>query len=327
MWALPSHGHQRSDEQCVHCAGQGRFMRHRDSASTQPAHDEEHSAKSFLCIHLQFYRGAGRGWYTLSMARTFIESHDCKRGNEHAFSVCDIERATLCATIRFEAGVSFPMDKTLIIDYYTDILCVWAWIAQRRIDELNKKLGNSIKLHYHYIDIFGDVPAKMNTQWQSKGGYVGFAEHVQKSASVFEDALINPKIWTEVRPNTSANAHLMLKAVEITYDKNKSIDMALQFRTAFFVDALDIGNLDVLCDLVKANGLDRNTINTSIRDGSAMAFLMGDYQNAKRQEIKGSPSYVIGDGRQTLYGNVGYRVILANIEELLKNPTDEASWC
>jgi predicted DsbA family dithiol-disulfide isomerase len=66
---------------------------------------------------------------------------------------------------------------------------------------------------------------------------------------------------------------------------------------------------------------------TSIRDGSAMAFLMGDYQNAKRQEIKGSPSYVIGDGRQTLYGNVGYRVILANIEELLKNPTDEASWC
>jgi predicted DsbA family dithiol-disulfide isomerase len=219
------------------------------------------------------------------------------------------------------------MDNTLIIDYYTDILCVWAWIAQKRIDELNKKLGNNIELHCYYLDIFGDVPTKIDTQWQSKGGYVGFAEHIQQSASAFEYAHINRKIWTEIRPTTSANAHLMLKAIEITYDKKKSIDMALTFRSAFFVDGLDIGNLDVLYDLVTANGLDRNTINTSIGDGSAMASLMGDYQKSKGQNIKGSPSYVIGDGRQTLYGNVGYRVILANIEALLKNPKDEASWC
>jgi predicted DsbA family dithiol-disulfide isomerase len=217
--------------------------------------------------------------------------------------------------------------KTLIVDYYTDILCVWAWIAQKRIDELNKTLGNKIELKCYYVDIFGDVPTKIDTQWQSKGGYVGFAEHIQKSASAFEYAHINPKIWTEIRPTTSANAHLVLKAVEITYDKKKSIEMALKFRTAFFVDGLDIGNLNVLYNLVTANGLDRNTVNTSIGDGSAMASLMGDYQKSKEQNIKGSPSYVIGDGRQTLYGNVGYRVILANIEALLENPTAEASWC
>lgn len=80
------------------------------------------------------------------------------------------------------------MDKTLIIDYHTDILYVWAWIAQRRIDELNKKLGNRIELQCYYVDIFGDVPTKINTQWKSKDGYVGFAEHIQKSASVFEYA-------------------------------------------------------------------------------------------------------------------------------------------
>lgn len=219
------------------------------------------------------------------------------------------------------------MSKPLVIDYYSDVLCVWAWIAQRRIDELNKILENDIELQYHYVDIFGDVPTKMNTQWKQKGGYAGFAEYVQKSASVFDDAPINSKIWTEVKPTTSANAHLVLKALEITYDKNKSIDMALKFRSAFFIDALDIGNLDVLCDLVKANGLDRNTVSTSIHDGSAMAALMHDYQKSKQQSVKGSPSYVIDGGRQTLYGNVGYRVLLANIEELLKNPTDEASWC
>ncbi len=58
-----------------------------------------------------------------------------------------------------------------------------------------------------------------------------------------------------------------------------------------------------------------------------MAALMQDYQTSKLQSIKGSPSYVIDGGRQTLYGNVGYRVLLANVEELLKNPIGEASWC
>ncbi|AVT49100.1 DsbA family oxidoreductase [Shewanella baltica] len=219
------------------------------------------------------------------------------------------------------------MDKTIIIDYYTDILCVWAWIAQKRVDELNKQLGNNIELQYHYLDVFGDVPTKITTQWKSKAGFMGFAEHIQQSVSAFEYADINPKVWTQVRPTTSANAHLMLKAVEITYDKKKSIDMALTFRTAFFIDGLDIGNLDVLCDLVNANGLDLNAINTSIRDGSAMASLMGDYQQSKRQNINGSPSFVFDGGRQTLYGNVGFDVILANIEALLKHSTDEASWC
>ena len=219
------------------------------------------------------------------------------------------------------------VNKPLIIDYYTDILCVWAWIAQRRVDELNQKLENKIELQYYYVDVFGDVPTKIESQWKQNNGYVGFAEHVQKSASVFEHAHINPKIWSEVRPRTSANAHLVLKAVEITYDKRKSINMALKFRTAFFKDALDIGNLEILYGLIKANGLSQNIINTSIQDGSAMSGLMNDYQKSNQQGIKGSPSYVINGGRQTLYGNVGYRVLLANLEELLNNPEDEASWC
>ena len=219
------------------------------------------------------------------------------------------------------------MNKPLIIDYYSDILCVWAWIAQRRIDELNRELENKIELQYYYVDIFGDTLTKINTQWKQKGGYGGFAEHVQKSAANFDDAPINSNIWTEVRPTTSANAHLVLKAIELTYGKNKSTEMALKFRTSFFVDALDIGNLEVLYGLVKAAGLNQEQIITSIHNGYAIAALLHDYHKSKQQGVKGSPSYVIDGGRQTLYGNVGYRVLLANIEELLRSPLDEASWC
>jgi predicted DsbA family dithiol-disulfide isomerase len=44
--------------------------------------------------------------------------------------------------------------------------------------------------------------------------------------------------------------------------------------------------------------------------------------------ITGSPTIVLNEGRQKLYGNVGYGVIEANIKELLKSPdAGAASWC
>ena len=44
--------------------------------------------------------------------------------------------------------------------------------------------------------------------------------------------------------------------------------------------------------------------------------------------VQGSPTFVLNDGRQKLYGNVGFRIIEANIQELLREPKpDQASWC
>lgn len=219
------------------------------------------------------------------------------------------------------------MSQPVVIDYYSDVLCVWAWIAQRRIDELNDKLAGKIELRYHYLDVFGDAINKIPTQWQEKGGFAGFASHVHKAAKPYPDAPINSELWQNIRPNTSANAHLVLKAVELSNSKEQSIELALLIRKAFFVESQDIGELKVLFSLVEQVGLDAEHVNKALNDGSAMASLMADYQQAKALSLKGSPSYIIDNGRQVLYGNVGYRVLLANIEEHINQPIEEASWC
>ena len=58
-----------------------------------------------------------------------------------------------------------------------------------------------------------------------------------------------------------------------------------------------------------------------------MAALMSDYEGAKELRLKGSPSLVMNNGRQVLYGNVGYRILNANIRALLERPVSEARWC
>ncbi|MEJ2378395.1 MAG: hypothetical protein P8Y71_24425 [Pseudolabrys sp.] len=65
-----------------------------------------------------------------------------------------------------------------------------------------------------------------------------------------------------------------------------------------------------------------------IDNGAAFAALAADIQERDRLRIEGSPTFVLNQGRQKLYGNVGYRVIEANIRELLRTPSvGEMSWC
>ncbi|MEH6470474.1 MAG: DsbA family protein [Halopseudomonas sp.] len=215
----------------------------------------------------------------------------------------------------------------LQIDYYTDLLCIWAWIAQRRNDEMKQQWGERVQLQHHFTDIFGDAAGRMAQQWQDRGGYAGFAEHVQHAAAPYDSAPVNPDVWHKVRPTSSFPAHLLLKAAEIRSGGKQAESLALTLRQRFFVDAIDISQWSELMTIAKTCGLDDQALQQEVDSGRAAAALMADYQKARQQQVKGSPSWVMNDGRQILYGNVGYRVLSANIEELLHQPEVEACWC
>jgi predicted DsbA family dithiol-disulfide isomerase len=100
------------------------------------------------------------------------------------------------------------------------------------------------------------------------------------------------------------------------------------FRCAFFRDCRDISRWDIQCEIAEGLGADIGAIEELIHSGGAFARLARDYQGADKMRIEGSPSFVLNEGRQKLYGNVGFRLIAANIQELLRAPgTDDASWC
>jgi len=219
------------------------------------------------------------------------------------------------------------MTSPLTIDYYTDILCVWAWISQRRINELQEQWGDRIELRRHYINLFGNTETRIGKRWEDRGGFNGFGQHVIEASAPYTDAPVNPEIWKTVRPATSANAHLILKAVDVEYSSDISAALAQTLQHAFFVDCMDLGKLEVVLSIAEDAGLDSNRLYHSIKCGTASAALMADYQLAQEKAIKGSPSWIMNNGRQTLFGNVGYRVLNANVEETLKHPEQEASWC
>lgn len=215
----------------------------------------------------------------------------------------------------------------ILIDYYTDVLCVWAWIAQPRLEELNRQWGDRIIIRHRFVDIFGDSHRKIAKQWGETDGFEKFGVHVVKSAAAFENLEVNPEIWTKVRPRSSLQAHLFLKAVALVTEEVRVEPVALRIRQAFFLKARDINDYGTLIECAAAENIDEQLLKSALRDGSAMAALSDDQRSANALGVRGSPTWVLNEGRQLLYGNVGYRILHANIEELARRPKLEASWC
>ncbi len=220
------------------------------------------------------------------------------------------------------------------ISYFSDVLCIWAYIAQIRLDELKTTFGDKIAIEQHFVPVFGNARQKLAARWRDRGGFHGYNQHVQEVAQKFSHITVHPDIWTTVIPPSSTACHLFLHAIQLLELKQLVDPTAGLFeqaiwacRTAFFTELANVSDRAVQYEIAAQLGLNSADIQTQIDSGEAYALLSRDWDLVKEHTVAVSPTLVFNEGRQRLNGNVGYRVIEANIRELLHSPPEEASWC
>jgi predicted DsbA family dithiol-disulfide isomerase len=222
------------------------------------------------------------------------------------------------------------------ISYFSDVLCVWAYVAQIRLDELKSTFQDRVSIDLHFTPVFGDAQRKLDNRWHDRGGLGGYSNHVQEVAAKFSHVTVHPDIWTIDTPYSSTSCHLFLKAIQLVEDKGLAKSKqpgslfetaTWAFRAAFFTKLANIADRKVQLEIAKDLGLPVNKIKAQIDSGEAYAELSRDFDLVKEHNVTVSPTLIFNEGRQRLNGNVGYRVIEANIRELLHNPPNEQSWC
>jgi predicted DsbA family dithiol-disulfide isomerase len=219
------------------------------------------------------------------------------------------------------------------IEHFSDVLCVWAYFSEPRMAEVMKNFSGEVDVTYRFVSVFGDVPGKIASNWAPKGGYAAFGEHTLQNAAQFPELQMDARIWRDVRPASSLGPHLYLKAIDLCERDGVcaggTFARALSaMRAAFFAQGRDIGLDEIQQAVGEGAGAKAALLAPYLGDGRAAAALMADYKAAEQLHIMGSPTLVLNEGRQKLYGNVGYRIIEANIQELLRSPRpDQASWC
>ena len=224
-----------------------------------------------------------------------------------------------------EANSANPVEIT----HYSDVLCVWAYIAQRRVEELEASFPQQVNISYRFLQVFGDVESKMTTQWATKGGLSGYAEHVQEVAARFEHLEISPRAWLHNTPASSLPAHIALCGIRASQpDDATAVQRALRaLRHAFFVEVRNVADANTLLDVLRSADIDMDALRGVLESGVAHAGLADDLSAAATLGVRASPTLSFNEDRQLLTGNVGYRVMEANVRELLRNPSDQQSWC
>jgi predicted DsbA family dithiol-disulfide isomerase len=219
------------------------------------------------------------------------------------------------------------MAKNITLTYYSDILCVWAYISQARVDEVSARFPDEVQIDYRFCSVFGDTAHKIGIGWAERGGYTGFGQHLCETVAEFDHIKMHPEIWRHGRPASSTPAHILMKAVQ-RVEKGQCRAVLQALRSAFFERCLDVGNWSVLMDVLGVVGASVKDVQEVIHAGIAYADLEADRRDQQNLLVQGSPTILLNGGRQKLYGNVGYRVIEANINELLCSKTaGAASWC
>ncbi len=227
------------------------------------------------------------------------------------------------------------------LSYYSDILCIWAYAAQRRLEALVEKFGADLAIDAHFCPVFPDAWGKIETNWKHRGGFEGFNRHINEVARKFPHIEVHERLWLETRPRSSASAHLFVKAVELVeadatggeaeqlpYLDRLSTRASWELRHVFFASAKDISDWRVHEEIADRLGIDYSSVDRKIRSSEALAQLAADDQMSRKNGAEGSPTFLLNEGRQKLFGNVGYRLLEANVHELFHNTaTNDASWC
>ena len=219
------------------------------------------------------------------------------------------------------------MKDKLKLTCYSDLLCIWAYISQARLDEVIHSFPDSVEIEHRFCSVFGDTLHKIGKGWADRGGYDGFGKHAQEVAARFDHISVHPQLWKNNPPASSTPAHLVIKAVQHV-SPHQTEEFIHQLRNHFFVQCENISQWSVLQDVMGITGVDVAAVRECLAGGTAHPHLEADRREQQANMVSGSPTILLNEGRQKLYGNVGYSVIEANIRELLRSPeSGAASWC
>lgn len=223
--------------------------------------------------------------------------------------------------------------KLVEVACFSDLLCVWAYIAEARIEQLRADFGAAVHVVPRTVSVFGDVPGKLRRGWSERGGVAGYARHVREVVDGFEHVSLHADAWLVDAPASSLPAHLFLLGARVLESAGElapgsALRLGWELRRAFFERGRNVARRAVQREVAEELRLPVDRLEATLSDARAHAAFAEDLDLVKTLGVTLSPTLVLDEGRQRLNGNVGYRVIEANVRELLQaSSPGAASWC
>lgn len=222
------------------------------------------------------------------------------------------------------------MPARLKFSYWSDPLCIWALVAQEKLERVLGELGEHVRVDYRIVPVFGSVPWRFAHGPWAKDGVDGRVAATRRIAEQGGRRDVSGECWRRASPSSSWAPAAAIKAV-FALEDGLGEDVGPRYqrvlRERFFVDESNIAHRSVQLEVAEELGLPREALERRLDDGSALAAVCEDHAEKERLRLQGSPTYVFDGGRAMLYGNFDYGILRSTVEELVRGAGPGGSAC
>ena len=190
----------------------------------------------------------------------------------------------------------------LKIEIVSDVICPWCFIGKRRFEKALQLLqpGIETEVHWRPFELNPDLPAGGMDRKLYRTRKFGSWERSQALDAQLAEAGAGEGIHfafdrMERTPNTF-DAHRVIWLADRQGVQDAVVEALFR---AYFLDARDIGDREVLAQVAGAAGLD---VAEFLESGQGQQEVRADESWARQQGIQGVPFFLIDGGAETISG-------------------------
>ena len=190
----------------------------------------------------------------------------------------------------------------LAVDIVADLICPWCYIGKRRLDRaVAMRPDLRIERVWRPFQLVPDLPPEgmpHSSYQQLKFGGRSIGRMQAALAAAGEREGISFAFDRISHTPNTLHAHRLIR---LAAAENRADALVEALFHAYFTDAADIGDLEVLATIAAACGLERRVARGYLSRGSGTAEVLEAEHRARRSGIDGVPCFIIG-GEYALAG-------------------------
>ncbi|MEM5521848.1 DsbA family oxidoreductase [Sulfitobacter sp. AS59] len=188
------------------------------------------------------------------------------------------------------------MTETIKLDIMSDPICPWCYIGKAHLDRaLASEPDHPFVIEWHPFQLNPDMPAEgMDRRAYLEGKFGGKEGAVKAYAPVVEHAkkaglTINFEDMKRT-PNT-LDAHRLIHWAGIEGRQTAAVSALFK---AYFVDARDIGDAEILADIADGIEMDASVVRRLLASDSDAQDIRDRDDHSRKMGISSVPTFIVG---------------------------------
>jgi predicted DsbA family dithiol-disulfide isomerase len=183
----------------------------------------------------------------------------------------------------------------LEITIYQDVLCSWCYLAEVRLEQVRRELGDAFRWRSrpYALRLKDAVPTRRELrQW---------IREVDTAKKEPDGLRLSPTLWTQAQPPRSSVP--ALQALEAARLQGPDLHQALarSMQRAALEQGIDVTRSDVLYELACHVGLNMNRFSAAFGTEQCRRLILQEHKLASERGVRGVPTVVIA-GRWMICG-------------------------